>query len=96
MGDQWQSDWFLGVGGQMCRIVYEEKGSILHEFLEYQDQRRDRFQWQGPIISGFNYTRMGNRCVEVPEHVMEEMNGFLNNLGKGSMIIRNGTKVWKR
>jgi very-short-patch-repair endonuclease len=96
MADRWQSDWFSSGGAQKCRIVYEEKGLNLHELLEYEDQRRDRFLWQGAFIYGFTYTRLGNRCVQVPDMVMREMNEFLNGLTRGVTIIRNGTMTWRK
>jgi very-short-patch-repair endonuclease len=96
MVDRWQSDWFMGIGNQKCRIVYEEKGMNLHELLEYEDKRRDRFLWQGALIYGFTYTRLGNRCIQVPESVIREMNEFLNGLSKGVTIIRNGTMAWRK
>lgn len=96
MVDVWQSDWFSGMSGQKCRIVYEEKGSTLHELLEYEDQRREKFQWQGSLIYGFNFTRLGNRCIQVPEGVFQDVMAFFNGLSKGTMVIRNGTKVWKK
>ena len=96
MVDAWQSDWFPAVGNLKCRIVYEEKGITLHELLEFEDHRRDRFQWQGALIYGFTYTRLGNRCVQVPEPVIKDMNEFLNGLSKGVTIIRNGTMAWKK
>jgi hypothetical protein len=94
--DRWQSGWFPGAGNQKCRIVYEEKGMNLHEMLEYEDQRRDRFLWQGALIYGFSHTRLGNRCVQVPDVVIQDMNDFLNELSRGVTIIRNGTMAWKK
>ncbi len=96
MVDRWQSDWFFAPGNLKCRIVFEEKGQNLHELLEYEDRRRDRFLWQGALIYGFTYTRLGNRCVQVPEPVIQGMNEFLNALTKGVTIIRNGTMAWRR
>lgn len=96
MVDAWKTDWFTGVEGQPCRIVYEQKGSVLHEVIEYEDRRRDRFQWQGSLIYGLNYTRMGNRCVQVPDAIRKAVDEFLGGLEKGSSVIRNGTALWKR
>lgn len=96
MVDAWQSDWFSGVDGRTCRIVLEEKGVNLHELLEYEDRRRDRFQWQGTVITGFNFTRLGNRCIQVPQKVLDDMGSFVNTLEKGTIIIKNGTKAWRK
>ena len=96
MVDRWRSDWFPAAGNQKCRIVYEEKGQNLHELLEYEDLRRDRFLWQGALIYGFTFTRLGNKCAQVPDAVIQNMNEFLNGLSKGTTIIRNGTMAWRR
>jgi|GEM_PF-3171519 len=96
MVDVWQSDWFEGTDGKICRIVLEQKGANLHEFLEYEDKRRDRFLWEGSLIHGFNFTRLGNRVVQIPQKVLDDMGTFINSLEKGTIIIKNGTKAWRK
>lgn len=96
MVDAWQSGWFEGPGSRRCRIVYEEKGTLMHELLEYEDQHRERFRWEGDLIHGLNFTRLGNRCIAIPPEVMEEIEGFTASLPKGAGIVRNGSKVWKK
>jgi hypothetical protein len=96
MADTWQTEWFGKVGDHQCRIVFEEKGMNLYELLEFEDQRREGFLWQGNIIYGLSRTRLGNRCVQVPESIIQQINEFLQGLPRGMTVFRNGTKVWRK
>ena len=96
MVDAWQSDWFPAIGNKKCRIVYEDKGMNLYELLEYEDQRRDGFLWQGHLIYGLSRTRLGNKCVSVPDSILQSMNKFLGVLPEEVTVIRNGTKAWRK
>jgi len=95
MADIYQSAWFAGVGGHQCRVVIEEKGPIYYEFLEYDDGKRDPFQWSDDqkLICGRGLTRMGSRCIDADPVLVQEIRMFLRSLPKGSKIVRNGTKV---
>lgn len=93
MEDIYQSEWFSGVQGHNCRIVLQVKGPITYEFLEYEDEKRDPFQWQGNLICGSSFSRMGMRCIEPPQSVIAELNAFMKTLPRGTKIMRNGTHL---
>ena len=77
----WTSNWFNGVKGHQCRIAYDERGNNLLELLEYSDGERHRFEWQGEtLIRGTGFSRLGLRCLEVPEAVVQEIKGFLKSI----------------
>ncbi len=86
--DIWRSIWFDGIHGQSCRIVFEERGDTLFELLEYEDGERHRFEWQpGGLIRGKGFSRLGLRCIQVPEPVLKEVGEFVGTTGR--KVIRN-------
>ncbi|HZD43399.1 MAG TPA: hypothetical protein VE134_05005 [Methanomicrobiales archaeon] len=92
MGDIYQSDWFMGVKGQKSRIIFEEKGGIFYELLEYEDGKRDPFHWEGNLICGFYFTRMGMKCIPLPEPVIQHHHAFMKTLPRGTRVVRDATK----
>ena len=86
----WTSNWFNGVKGHQCRIAFDERGNNLLELLEYSDGERHRFEWQGEtLIRGTGFSRLGLRCLEVPEAVVQEIKGFLKSIPRGTKVTRN-------
>lgn len=86
----WTSTWFHGIKGQQCRIAFDERGDNLLELLEYSDGESHRFEWQGEsLIRGTGFSRLGLRCLEVPENVVQETKGFLQSIPRGKKVTRN-------
>jgi hypothetical protein len=93
MGDIYQSAWFRDARGEPCRIVYHEKGGLFYERLEYQDGRLDPFQWQGNLLCGFYHSKMGMRCIEVPQEILTDYRTFFSGLPRGTRIVRGTTTL---
>lgn len=93
MTDVYQSPWFEGTKGNKCRIVFEEKGPIYYEFLDYEDGKRDTFQWRDNMICGFSFSRMGLKCIPLPMEIDQDVKAFVSTLPRGKKLMRNGSKL---
>jgi hypothetical protein len=88
--DAWISGWFNGLNGQKCRVIFEQRGDNLLELLEYDDGERHRFEWIAKnMIRGKGFSRLGLRVLEIPDAVVQEIDGFIQTIPAGKKVTRN-------
>lgn len=88
--DAWFSDWFNGLNGQKCRIMFEQRGDNFLELLEYDDGERHRFEWIADnMIRGKGFSRLGLHVMEIPITVAQDVSTFIHTVPTGKKITRN-------